>query len=384
MSNGTNQQPGTLPRAELIWAFSPHSKTRRSLSYNPYLFSQSLHTSIAPSFNRSINTPVDTRNLEIFLHPAYAALFEHPGVEAAAFRFEGSEGTVIYPFLLHDLSLLPFFPQGSAPAFHIETPYGYGGPAVIEGTPTKQLYLQFYEAFARRAKENNIVSEFVRFDLFSEARQYFTGKVEQHNHNIVLDLTPSIEDIWTGFDHKVRKNVHKAISKGVEVFVDPSGNQLDQFLENYHHTLQRRNAAKRYYFGKEFFQQINKTLSGKYCYFHCVHQGQVISSELVLLSGSTIYSFLGGTLADYFHLRPSDLLKYRIIEWAKENGCHKFVIGGGHQPHDGIFAFKKAFAPQGLVPFYIGKVIHNQEAYNHLVEASGKEEGGFFPAFLSE
>jgi hypothetical protein len=319
---------------------------------------------------------------DIFLNPSYSALYERQGIKATAFIYEASGSTVVYPFLLHNLSLLPFFPQRSAPAYHIETPYGYGGPVVIEGIPTEHLYQQFYEAFGLWVKEKDVVSEFVRFDLFSEARQYFPGKVELHNHNIVLDLTPSIEDIWTGFDHKVRKNVHKAILKGVEVVVDPLGIQLDQFLENYYHTLQRRNAAKRYYFGKEFFQQINQTLSGKYCYFHSTHRGKVVSSELVLISGSTIYSFLGGTLANYFHLRPSDLLKYRIIEWAKENGCHKFVIGGGHQPHDGIFAFKKAFAPNGLVPFYVGKNIHNQEVYNKLAEASGKEQGDFFPAFL--
>ena len=322
--------------------------------------------------------------MDIFAAPEYAALYKRSGVEATAFQFKNPEGKIIFPFLIHDLSHLPFFPQGMASAYHIETPYGYGGPVVIEGVPTEKLYSKFYEAFGQWAIQNNVVSEFVRFNLFSEARKYFPGTVEQHNHNIVLDLSPSIEAIWSDFDHKVRKNVQKAISSGVEVVVDPTGKHLNQFLENYYHTLERRQAAKRYYFGKEFFQKIGNTLSGKYCYFHATHQGRVVSSELVLISGNTIYSFLGGTLAEYFNLRPSDLLKYRIIEWARENGHRQFVIGGGHQPHDGIFAFKKAFAPTGLVPFFIGKKIHNPEVYKQLVAASGNEQGGFFPAFFFE
>ncbi len=321
---------------------------------------------------------------DIFLLPSYSALFERQGVKSTAFVYEGSGATVVYPFLIHNLSTLPFFPQGLAPAYHIETPYGYGGPMVIEGTPTGQLYPQFYDAFGRWALQNNVISEFVRFNLFSEARKYFTGMVEQHNHNIVLDLAPAIEEIWSGFDHKVRKNVQKAVALEVEVVIDQQGQYLQQFLDNYYHTLYRRNAAKRYYFNKEFFQKIHKTLSGKYCYFHSTYQGKVVSSELVLISSGTIFSFLGGTLASYFNLRPGDLLKYRIIEWAKERGYKKFVIGGGHSPHDGIFAFKKAFAPHGLVPFYTGKKVHSPDVYNQLTEASGKPQEGFFPAFFDQ
>ncbi len=322
-------------------------------------------------------------SFEIFTHPDYAALYNSSGVEATVFRFDNPEGCIVYHFLLHDLSHLPFFPKGMAPAYHIETPYGYGGPTVKQGVSSGHLHQKFNDAFDRWAQQNNIVSEFVRFGLLSEARKHFTGTVEHHNNNIVLDLSPHIEEIWIGFDPKVRKNVQKAITSGVEVVADPTGRHLNQFLENYYHTLHRRQAARRYYFGIEFFQQINQTLSGNYYYFHATHQGKVVSSELVLISGSTIYSFLGGTMADYFHLRPSDLLKYRIIEWAKENRHQQFVIGGGHQPHDGIFAFKKAFAPKGLVPFYIGKKIHNTNVYNQLVAASGKSQSGFFPAFLN-
>jgi hypothetical protein len=79
--------------------------------------------------------------------------------------------------------------------------------------------------------------------------------------------------------------------------------------------------------------------------------------------------------------------------WAKRSGKARFVLGGGHLPDDGIFRYKRSFAPEGVVPFRVGQRILDQGAYDCLLEARSKAataEGGewipqegFFPAYRS-
>jgi hypothetical protein len=56
-----------------------------------------------------------------------------------------------------------------------------------------------------------------------------------------------------------------------------------------------------------------------------------------------------------------------LIRWARDEGLKYYLIGGGNEIHDGIFEYKRSFAPQGIVDFYIAKRIHNQELYAQLL-----------------
>jgi lipid II:glycine glycyltransferase (peptidoglycan interpeptide bridge formation enzyme) len=318
---------------------------------------------------------------EVFAHPAYAALFEDGKTSARALYWEGEQGSVLYPFLLRELRDEPFWKPEIGEGYDMATPYGYGGPVVVSGEAGQSLFRDFYAALEQWAGDNRVITEFVRFSLFSEAPQAYYGKVVHHNDNIVVDLSLRHDALWRGFRHKVRKNIHTAQAAGISIEVDPTGSRLDDFLAVYHHTLDRRLASPQYYLQRPFFQQLQQTLPGHCCYFHALHQGEVIASELVLLSATRLYSYLGGTFSESFHLRPGDLLKYHIMQWACEKGHQQFIIGGGHRPHDGIFAFKKAFAPSGIVPFFVGKKVFDGAVYAMLT--SGVVRGGFFPGYRS-
>jgi hypothetical protein len=123
-------------------------------------------------------------------------------------------------------------------------------------------------------------------------------------------------------------------------------------------------------------------------------QERVVAAELLLLSTDTLYSFLGGTDADYFALRPADLLKHEVIAWGHRRGLAHFVMGGGLKRGDGLFRFKRAFEPGGLMDFCVRRVVWNREQYDSLVadrekweERKGRTwrpEPGFFPAYRAE
>ena len=96
-------------------------------------------------------------------------------------------------------------------------------------------------------------------------------------------------------------------------------------------------------------------------------------------SANHLYSFLGGTLAEAFAERPNDLLKHEIILWGRQAGKRAFVLGGGFAPDDGIYRYKKSFAPNGSAPFCVGRRIHNAAAYTRLIESRRRWQSGWAP-----
>jgi lipid II:glycine glycyltransferase (peptidoglycan interpeptide bridge formation enzyme) len=196
--------------------------------------------------------------------------------------------------------------------------------------------------------------------------------------------------MFRSFDQKVRKNVKKATRNGLSVKIDETGAYLSDFLRIYESTMQRREAGSSYYFPREFFESIQRDLPGQFAYMHACLEDEIVSTELILVSQSSSYSFLGGTDSSYFDLRPNDFLKYEIIRWSKSRGLKNFVLGGGAAPNDGIERYKRSFAPSGTVDFHTGHRILMPDAYEQLValrevelssdkELASKTE--FFPAY---
>lgn len=193
------------------------------------------------------------------------------------------------------------------------------------------------------------------------------------------------------YEHKVRKNVKRARQEGVRVEVDLEGSRLGEFLTIYHATMDRRGASDSYYLGGEFFERLVLGLPGQFVFFHALHGEAVVASELVLTSRDHLYSFLGGTRAEAFHLRPNDLLKHEANLWGLRSGMKAFVLGGGYRGRDGIYRYKLSFAPHGEVQFRTGRIVFDLQAYDRLLNARRAWEGvrghqwqpqpGFFPAY---
>lgn len=314
---------------------------------------------------------------EVYAHPGYASLYEDGQTRALCAAWRSDGGGVLFPFLLRDLRGEPF----RADAADVITPYGYGG-AFCWGVDRDAVAEEFWRVFDEWAAEQPVVSELVRFALFEDELLPYPGDRDQRLVNVVRDLAPSADEIWMDFEHKVRKNVKKARRSGVGIELDHDGARLDDFLRLYARTLERREAHERYRFPREFFESITERLHGQFVYAHALHEGRVVSSELVLVSETNAYSFLGGTESDAFDLRPNDLLKHEVILWAKDAGKHRFVLGGGYGAGDGIFRYKRSFAPHGLVPFFIGRRILQPELYREVAERTGAAaDGEFFPAY---
>ena len=314
-----------------------------------------------------------------YLNDYVCAFRDHGDGTPLLFYYEAQQLRAIYVVMKRDIAADERF-KGKIPEhtyFDLVTPYGYGG-WIIEGNGDPA---PMYNSYKSWCMENGVISEFVRFSLFSDSRESYYGQVIPRISNVVRELDRPMDQMLMDFEHKVRKNYKRAVSSGLELLVDTDDSHLDAFLDIYYATMDRNSADAGYYIKREFYDRIN-TMKGNFIYFHAVLDGKIVSTELVIMGSENMYSYLGGTREEYFAYRCNDFLKCEIIRWGLENGYKRFVLGGGYGADDGIFRYKKSFAPEGIVPFYTGQAIFDEKNYQHLTDMRGDlPEGSFFPRY---
>ncbi len=325
------------------------------------------------------------KDYEVFYLHGYLKAFQHEnaanGIPVLLYYENGTDRAVNAVFK-RDIALDSKM-KGKAEAgryYDLTVPYGYGG---FWGNVSDYDSLnRVYDDYCRCSQ---YICEFVRFALFGDYRSCYDGHTASRTHNVVRNLKISMEEMWMDFKPKVRKNVHTAQRHHLKVLADPDGKYLDDFLRIYYATMDRANAGDDYYFSSNFFHDIS-CMAGNYIYFHVLYEEKIISSELVLYGAKNAYSFLGGTDSAYFALRPNDFLKYEILKWCKRKGLKNFVLGGGYGADDGIFQYKKCIAPHGIVEFYTGYKIFDQQIYDRLTDIRALENPQckntqYFPAY---
>jgi len=295
---------------------------------------------------------------EPMLLPSYLELFCEKGETAECALAEYKNGKIIYPYIKR---LIP----GSIDYFDLTSAYGYGGPRTI-GTVTSTEKEEFWALFQHAIEKDRVVSEFIRFMLKRENETNYPGEIVDRGANVICSLDIDLNSQWMDLDYKVRKNVKKATSFNLKLVTD-RGEHIDDFLKIYYATMDRREANERYYFKKSFYEKLNAGIKGHMVYFYALKDSEVISAELVLFGKENMYSYLGGTINEYYKMRPNDFLKWEIIKWGHEQNIKNFVLGGGYSDNDGIFRYKRSLAPNGVGRFYSGQRIINIEKYDELV-----------------
>ena len=303
---------------------------------------------------------------EPFAHPGYVERFVGEGQQGLCAVWHSDAGKVMMPLVLRPLDV----------GVDLTTPYGYGGPFAW-GEPDGEA---FWDAFDAWAVAQGAATLFARLSLFSETMVPWRGERARSQDNVVRTLDLDGEATWMDYEHKVRKNIKKAERGGLTVEWDLTGARLAEFHAVYLDTMVRREAAAGYHFPLSFFEALLRDLPGEVAFVHAMLNGEVASTELVLVGATHTYSFLGGTVAEAFALRPNDLLKHAIIDWSRAQGKQAFVLGGGYAPDDGIFRYKKAFAPEGVVPFYVGRRTYDEARAAELVARRRAAEPGWLPA----
>lgn len=264
--------------------------------------------------------------------------------------------------------------------FDFVTPYGYGGWLIEGDGDSFELFIA-YQAWCHN---HNVVSEFVRYHPVLENYKYSESfyDVLALGNTITMDLS-SPETIWSNLTSKNRNMVRKAQKSGIVIYNGRYPEIFEIFREIYNRTMDKDGAEAYYYFSAQFYESVLNDLPQNSQVFYAVLEGKVIASSIMLFANGRMNYHLSGSIKEYAHLAPTNLILYEAALWGYASGCKTLYLGGGvGSGEDSLYNFKKAFFHgDGLNRFHIGKKIYIQAKYDELVGMREEINNGFFPKY---
>lgn len=260
--------------------------------------------------------------------------------------------------------------------FDWETPYGYGGPLSDSPLSDKAQSI-FAEELTEYCKKNNVVSQFVRFHPLLKNSNIVPDVIETRylRDTIYMDTSQSPDVIMQNMDSKNRNMIRKAQKCGVSIerrdILD-----VNDFLPMYEETMLRNNADDYYTFTRDYFESLS-TLSDNACIFYAMYEGKPISGAIMYYNDRYMHYHLSGTYSEYRSLAAGNLLLYEAACHACAQGILAFHLGGGMEPDDSLFGFKKQFNKNGRAPFVVGRTIFDRSAYNRLLQIRKDVDSSF-------
>ena len=228
-----------------------------------------------------------------------------------------------------------------------------GGPLCVGKNKTAVME-KIIKTFDKK-KARSIYLLFVPFPLINcSFRKMF--KAEGYRSfpfsTIIIDLRRPLKDIWRALDKGARRAIKKAERVGVKATIAKTWQEWKTYY-NLHmvHTREKNYPEDPYEFFKEMFKLHHKNMSRL---FVAKHEDQMIAGMLFLIYRKNMICLQSAYLDAYRWYNPNHLIRWRSIEWARENSVTTYDIGGlpwEKTPYlRGVYEFKKQW--DGHVQWY--------------------------------
>lgn len=277
-------------------------------------------------------------------------------------------GKIIHTFIKREIPL-----QGKIQkCYDIRTPYGYGGPLITKCDNKKKLLSEYESDFGRFCQNEHIISEFIRFHPLANNAIAFSSiyRVSFDRYTVGTNLGLSDDPIGLEFSKKCRKNIRRALNKGLSYSIIECPESIDPFLKIYYETMDRNDANGFYYFGYEYFDRLLSSFRKELLVIEVFYEDRLVAAGLYFVSHKTLHIHLSGTLNEYLHLNPPYVLRYAAAKWAIVNGLRYIHHGGGRSPSadDSLYKFKKQFGLNTDFRFFLGERIWDEKLYTEVVK----------------
>jgi hypothetical protein len=145
----------------------------------------------------------------------------------------------------------------------------------------------------------------------------------------MLDLTLGAETLLKQCDKKRRNSIRYAIKNGVEVAEGENDEELRAFHDIYEGWC-RSKQTHCYPYAVE--QRAFRETRGNRKIFLARHSGKIIAGSVFrFFPGGLVDYSRNGSLPEHQGLKPNDILAWRAVEWACENGFQRMSMGGSHR-----------------------------------------------------
>jgi hypothetical protein len=330
----------------------------------------------ADSWNQYVKS---FRNWDVYYLCEYAiSLMLHGDGIPLLICYEDAASRMCYVVMKRDISDDARFQEsiGKNEYFDLETPYGYGGP-LVDGTFSVNSQQTFLDELLGYCRNENIVSQFVRFHPLLNNHEEFSAITEnRYLHDTIFMDTSSDDLIFSNMDSKNRNMVRKANNAGIQI-VEKTLGDYHAFLEMYRETMRQHDANEYYLFDENYFEFLKNAFRDHAMILYATLGDKEISGAVFLHAQDKLHYHLSGTHFEYRNLAPGNLLLYEAAHWANRHGISMLHLGGGLSENDSLFGFKKQFNKNGRRHFYIGRTIFDQTAYNLMLDIRVKVASDF-------
>ena len=306
---------------------------------------------------------------------------DHMKAEPLLIDYASENGGFLYCLLVMDIANDKKFAGLilNGTFFDAETPYGYGGPCFYgDMTFDSEEVRQCQGLIRDELRKRNIVTQFIRFYpfMYEEGKSsIITEKYGTYKNTIYMDLTDE-ETVLSNLDSQYRRKIRKAREAGVSIEHD-KGEQIDEFIRLYNMTMSMHAAEDMYFFPKEYYDSLTRNFRDDIEVFYARLEGKIIGASIFLHDGEYMHFHLGGRDIDAPNVPFENLLMVEAALWGSKHGLKKLHLGGGLSDEDSLFQYKKKFNRSGMLPFYIGRLIIDDDKYMQLMEIRKNSDENF-------
>lgn len=324
--------------------------------------------------------------LDVYYLPEYGRLCEtmEEG-KCEVFEYKSEAGRIVNMYIKRPV---PWLIDGEQ-FYDIVTPYGYGGPTILESSDRDTLKREYTNAFQKHCEDEKIICEFIRFHPilgnYKDVDDSF--EVIYSRHTVGTNLKDFDDPVQSEFAKSLRRDNRRAIEKGVSVTLHPSPESLEVFRKLYEETMDRNQADAMYYFPDEYYKILETEVRPYILEAQLHYKDEIIASEIYFTAGDILHAHLLGSNEKMLELGAGGLLEAAAAKWGKEHGYRYIHHGGGRSSdsEDALFRYKKKFGKNTEFNFYIGKKIWNQVIYakaNNIRNKNGKiNKVDYFPLY---
>jgi serine/alanine adding enzyme len=333
---------------------------------------------------------------DTYYRSAYVAAYQEQESSIRGLVLSARSRRYLLPLLFRPLSSLPFAPE--ATGFDVITPYGYGGILPLEeGTVSREDGIELVASLQAWCRLEGVVSCFIRLHSLEHQHLWFEGLNLEGAELQYSGPTKSVELLeWDeqqaiplgmpkGRREKMRW-ARRKLSLDICTCDEPRSElALQQFMEIYKGTMDRRQASGFYYFPDQYYRELAQGLGRDMAIVVARAQEQPVAAALFFSDSKYAHFHLSGSTDEGRRLHASAVVILKGAEWARARGCSRLHLGGGVTPHDSLFEFKDTFGGKTF-EFYALRVIADQARYTDLLRR--RMDGGgeplranFFPEY---
>lgn len=325
---------------------------------------------------------------DIHFLPTYLSLLgNHISASCHMYYYGTDNCYILYPFYKRKINDL--FPHEKTDKVYwdIISPWYYGGP-LFYGDIRKDHLSNFVTEFQKYCKEENIVSEFARFNPYLSNHEQMTSllNLKKIGTTVWIDLTENLDSINESFTKMCRSNIRR---KKEDCTFFHSSNE-DKYLRIFHRlylkAMYEKKASDFYYFTYAFLNDLKRHFSKHFTLITVVYRDNIVAGSIYLHKYGRMYAYLSARDPKHDRVKAANKIIFEAIKYGKNIGCELLDLGGGPRG-SGLLAFKKGFSDKTKTLYGI-KNIYDKEKYLKVCKIAGLdkneieyENASFFPEY---